>query len=334
MIKVIRDVDTTRGLFERPVITIGNFDGVHLGHQALLQEVISQAKSSNVYSVVFTFDPHPVQVLAPSKALPLLQTISQKVRVFGDLGLDGVILYPFNKKFSGLTAREFASVLLVDILGVSAVIVGTKFRFGAGREGDVGLLKDFGRKMGFDVISFPEVKFGGEIISSSKVRQSILDGAMDRAVGYLGRIYSVQGKVIDGIKLGKKLGYPTANVKDFNQLLPRNGVYAVECLWRGNVYKGAASVGVRPTIDTGIDVPRREKVLEVHLLDFNKNIYSEEVEIFFHRLLRPEYRFNGVGDLVRQMAVDVQHCREYFHEREKKNRRGENQRTVPHGRSG
>lgn len=318
MIQVVREIEKIGEFVQRPVISIGNFDGVHRGHQALLQEVITQARVREEAAWVFTFDPHPVQVLAPEKALPMLQTVPQRIRMFEAIGVDGVILFPFTKPFAALTAREFVEEILVNSLKISAIIIGSKFRFGAGREGDVELLLDFGEEFGFDVLPFQEVRREGETISSSRVRQAIMDGDLAAADKYLGHVYSVQGKVVDGIKLGKKLGYPTANVKDFNQLLPRNGVYAVECQWRSQRYPGAASIGVRPTIDTGIDLLNRERVLEVHLLDFHHNIYDEEVEIYFYRMLRTEYRFDGIGDLVRQMAQDVEKCRAFFREKQSK----------------
>jgi len=319
MIRTIRDVQQSEAAFGHPVITIGNFDGVHRGHQALLREVKVEAESRQVSAVVFTFEPHPIQVLAPEKALPMLQTIPQRVRMFETMGMDGVILYPFDPSFAALTAREFVDRILVDALHISAIIIGSDFRFGAGRAGNVALLKEYGKESGFDVLSFNEVSLEGEIISSSRIRQAIMEGDMSAAETYLGRPYSVQGKVVDGIKLGKKLGYPTANVNVFNQLLPRNGVYAVEGHWRDRYYSGAASVGVRPTIDTGVDVVQRERVLEVHLLDFQKNIYDEDVEIFFHIMLRPEYRFNAIGDLVRQMGLDVEQCRQFFQAKDRRN---------------
>jgi len=316
--KIVKNINEWKENFRDPVITIGNFDGVHQGHQELLKQLKNEARKRNTEAVIFTFDPHPLEVLSPEKCLPRLQTQIQKTEFFRELGIDGLIAFPFTKVFSRKTASYFIGEILVKELKFSAILVGKAFKFGSEREGDIDLLRRLGEKYGFKVIPFKEKLIDGEIISSTKIRRAIIAGDMNTAARFLGRPYAVEGLVVDGIKMGKKIGFPTANIQVRNQLLPTNGVYAVYCIVHGNRFDGAANIGIRPTIDTGEAIDKRRRVLEVHLLDFHEEIYNTSVQIFFRSMIRPEKRFASIPLLVRQMERDVAACRAYFLEESKK----------------
>ncbi len=313
--KVDSHSSSLRGVIQRGIVTIGNFDGVHIGHQVLLRRLKELARQMNGESVVLTFDPHPLKVLAPDRCPPLLQTRSQKLEILEKQGVDRVILYPFTRELSRMKADEFVREILVGELQMAAILVGEDFSFGYRRQGNVALLRELSATYGYRVLPIAEEVRGEEIVSSTRVREAVTTGEMEMAASLLGRQYQVCGEVIEGLKLGKKLGYPTANIRVENELLPPNGVYAVDFILGPRHIPGASSLGIRPTIDTGESPEKRTPLLEVHLLDFDDAIYGELCRVDFYQRVRPERQFNDIAELVAQMARDVEICREILSDR-------------------
>lgn len=288
-----------------PVVTIGNFDGVHLGHQALVTVSRERARAQGGTAVVLTFDPHPARILAPERAPASLTTIAQKAEILDGLGADRLAILPFTPELASRSAAEFASLVLGGALGTRVVVVGEPFRFGRGREGDVGTLTALGRELGFDVIAVPPVLVGGAPVSSSRVRAALESGDVEGAQDLLGRAFFVDGEVVRGAARGRTLGFPTANVESENETLPAVGVYAC---WSQEEGSGAripsvANVGRRPTFGGGA------LGLEVHLLDWSGNLYGRRLRVLFESRLRVERSFPSAEALVEQIKSDVSAAR-------------------------
>jgi riboflavin kinase/FMN adenylyltransferase len=286
-------------------VTLGNFDGVHRGHQALVAEVAGWARSAPGAAVVLTFDPHPVRVLNPSQAKSALMTLDQKAEVIASLGVDRLVVLPFTEVVARMPADEFARVVLREALHAARVVVGRDFRFGHGRAGDLAALTAFGRSLGFEVKGMAPVLDGGEPISSSRIRDLLTGGDVARARELLGRPFYVDGVVVRGEGRGRGLGFPTANVAARNETLPRLGVYA--CRVRpepgASRWPAVANLGVRPTFGGGAPV------LEVHLLGFEGDLYGKEVRVEFAERLRAERTFPGPGALLDQIRGDIESAR-------------------------
>ena len=292
--------DVRRSL-RSPVITIGNFDGVHRGHQVLFQKLKERAKEINGESVVMTFHPHPLEVLFPGKGPLFITSHEQKLKLIAESGVDAAIVIPFDSEFSRLTAREFVSDVLVGIIGVRVIIVGHDYRFGRGREGDIDLLLQLGKEFGFDVEMVAGIRMDDEVVSSTVIRELILKGNVKRAGALLGRRYEIRGPVVAGRhRGGKLLGFPTANVCMPKQASPHTGVYVVEAEVNGKWYGGAANLGYNPTFGDS------ELCLEVHLFDFNEEIYGVAITVRFIDRLREEKRFSGPDELSAQIRKDVE----------------------------
>jgi riboflavin kinase/FMN adenylyltransferase len=306
---IATDPGRLTGVFRRPVLTIGNFDGVHLGHQALLAILRREADRRSADAVILTFDPHPLQVLAPDKCPPLIQTWRQKTELFEKFGVDGVIVHPFSPAFARVAAEDFVSDLLAGKLGISALVLGERFVFGHQRRGNVALLQDLAPRLGFDVLPLSETALGPQLVSSTAIRQFLADGRLSEAVAMLGRLYAVDGTVVSGLGLGRRLGFPTANLQTDNQILLPNGVFAVTLDLEGRSLPGAASIGIRPTVDTGVPLAERRRALEVFLFDFDGDLYGRSVRVQFHSMIRPELRFGSLEELRARMARDVSECR-------------------------
>ncbi len=308
--------DITRTI-RNPVLTIGNFDGVHRGHQALFQRVKEWARRLNGESVVMTFHPQPLQVLAPETGPPLITLHERKIELIASCGIDVTIVIPFDRKFSKITAPSFVKDILVDKIGVKAIIVGYDYRFGHGRQGDIEFLRQMGDEHGFIVDIVSGVQVEDTVVSSTLIRQLILDGDLKEAGRLLGRPYEVSGTVVSGRRRGGRLlGFPTANIRLTGQACPRPGVYAVEAEVNGSRYGGAANLGYNPTF--GDD----ELSLEVHILDFDKDIYGYPISVRFIDRLRDEVRFSGVEELVQQIRKDVEKARQILATREQAVNRG------------
>lgn len=304
--KVLRDPlgqdETPRG----SVLSIGNFDGVHIGHQTVLGQVAERAEDLGVASALMTFDPHPVKLLRPHEAPALLTTIDQRISLLARTGLDYALVVPFTHKVARMEAIEFIRQVLVERLAVRQVMIGANFRFGADRRGDVDLLVEAGREYGFEAAAWPTVEVDGTSVSSTRVRESVRQGRMTEARRLLGRVVFGDGRVRVGKRLGRRLGFPTLNIELDNELHPAEGVYvtAVSIPSFNRVFPGVTNVGVRPTV-----YENSHLTIESHLLDFTADVYDERVRIFFLRRLRDEQTFPSTMQLMAQIRKDVDEAR-------------------------
>ncbi len=294
-------IDNVRKPLRNPVLTIGNFDGVHCGHQALFEKVKEWARKYDGESVVVTFFPHPLQVLSPGNGPPFITSHERKLELIEAAGIDTTIVIPFSRDFARISAQDFVKELLVDRLGARVIIVGHDYRFGQGREGNIDFLKDMGAKHGFEVDLVSGIDIDGIVVSSTAIRRMIQDGDIHAAEKLLGRCFEITGPVVSGrSRGGRLLGFPTANIRLPGLAAPKNGIYAVEILIDGEVYGGAANLGYNPTFgDT-------ELSLEAHIFDFNQNIYGKTITVRFIERLRDEKRFSGPEELAAQIGKDVE----------------------------
>lgn len=300
----------TRGLDEHkrtpyPVLTIGNFDGQHRGHQALLQTVVRTAAEAGGTPMVLTFDPHPITVLRPGIDLLLLTPPEEKLARFQDAGIEEVLFLTFNAALATLTPEEFVGQVLGEGIGVKELFVGQHFAFGKGRAGRMDDLLRLSAQTGFRVHAVPPVLVDGEVVSSTRVRQLVQAGELRAAARCLGRPYGFNGAVVTGAQRGAILGWPTANLRLPQRLaLPPDGVYATIAHWRGNRLASASYIGTRPTFDAG------ERLLEVHLLDQQVHLYGQEIRVEFIERIRGDLRFESAQELSARIALDVRQARE------------------------
>jgi len=287
-------------------LTIGNFDGVHIGHQKLLIDLVNTAHASSLASCVMTFEPHPREFFNPDSAPSRLTGLRDKLSVISALGVDEVIVLPFNHVLAGIAAKEFVERLLA--LGMKSLLVGDDFRFGARREGDYPLLESLAGSMGFTLARMSSVAISGTRISSTTLRLALAKGEFSQASQLLGRPYGITGRVVEGDHIGRSIGFPTANIQMKINRPPLGGIFAVQLHGiSGYPLPGAASLGVRPTV-TDTKVP----VLEVHLIDFDKDIYGSIVRVEFLHKLRDEIKYLNLDLLTEQICRDVEDVREYF----------------------
>jgi len=296
--------------FKNAVITIGNFDGVHIGHQALFHEVIETAETIGGTSIAMTFEPHPIRVLKQNGHPPLITLYEQKAELIERTGMDALICIPFTREFAALTAEQFIRDLLVGKIGIKAIVVGEDYSFGKNREGDIDLLKSYAPKYGFEVIVAGWIKMSKGLtdrISSTKIRELVTEGLMAEAEKMLGRHYQIRGRVVTGRdRGGKLLGIPTANINLHDELCPKTGIYAVTVESRGNHYNGVANIGYSPTFED------HEFTVEVHILDFNNNIYGEKIRVNFITRIRDEIKFANISELIDQIKRDIAAAKEFF----------------------
>jgi riboflavin kinase / FMN adenylyltransferase len=306
MMEVVRlDAASAPG-WPRPAVAVGNFDGVHRGHQALVASAVSAADANGGTAVVLTFDPHPARVLGREGAPTALMTLGQKAATLARLGLHALAVLPFTPEVAAATPDEFAAAVLHRALGAEAIVVGANFRFGRARAGDVGALRRLGDSLGFRVVEVPPVMVLGERVSSSRVREALARGDAQGAALLLGRPHCVEGPVVAGEGRGRTIGVPTANVQPVNETLPALGVYAAWCWTAPDVPAAAAvvNVGRRPTFGGG-DVS-----VEAHLLDFAGDLYGRILSVSFVSRIREERRFPGPEALVARIAEDIRAARE------------------------
>jgi len=301
-----------RGVPERAttsaVLTIGNFDGVHLGHRALLDELKAKARELGLPSAVLTFEPHPRELFAPDQAPARLASLRDKIELLAECGVDRVHVCRFNRALASLTAEQFIERILVRGLAVRHLIIGDDFRFGRGRAGDFALLQAAGQRDGFVVEAMHTVELGDARVSSSAVREALGAGDIERAERLLGRSFVIAGRVMDGRKIGRTIGFPTANIQVRRKRLPLSGVFAVTVSGVDSTpLPGAANIGVRPTVAEGL-----KPVLEVHLLDFDRDIYGRHVDVNFLHKLRDEAKFDSLDALRAQIDRDVADVRAFF----------------------
>ncbi|MCF8177003.1 MAG: bifunctional riboflavin kinase/FAD synthetase [Sulfuritalea sp.] len=293
------------------VLTIGNFDGVHRGHRCLLAELTVKAREMGLPATVLTFEPHPRELFAPEQAPARLASLRDKLELLADCGVDRVHVCRFNRQLAALTAEQFIERILLQGLSVKHLIIGDDFRFGRARGGDFSMLQRAGQENQFVVEAMSTVDIGGVRVSSSAVREALATGRLDQAEELLGRPFVIAGRVMDGMKVGRTIGFPTANIQVRRKRLPLAGVFAVTVSGiDAQPLPGAANIGVRPTVDEGL-----KPVLEVHLLDFDRDIYGKHVDVNFLYKLRAEAKFESLDALKAQIARDVADVRTYFNTR-------------------
>lgn len=302
--RIVRGIKNFNERLPNPVLTLGNFDGVHLGHQAIFRKVVERAREIGGTSVAFTFEPHPLKVLSPERSPQLLNTFHGKLRLFEAAGIELVICANFTRVFADQHPEDFAREVLHKQIGVKEVYVGYDYAFGKGREGSIESLKRMGQTYGFKVGVIEPVQVDGVVVSSSTIRDLITGGRVEEGARLLGRHYTIEGEVVHGAHRGHTLGFPTANIKTANELIPAFGVYAVLARVEGRTLKGVASIGIRPTFDGG------PVSMEVFLFEFREDLYGKEMEVAFVKRLRGEEKFSDVEALVRQIQKDVQRARE------------------------
>ncbi len=291
------------------VLTIGNFDGVHVGHQAILKYVVERADRLGAVGAAMTLDPHPIKLLRPRMAPKLLSTLDQRLELIGRTGIEVALVVPFTHRLARMPAESFVKEVLVERLGIREVYIGANFRFGADRGGDVALLERMGAELGFKAAASPIVELEGGVVSSTKVRQAVSDGEMVEAEAMLDRHHFIDGSVLEGKRLGRKLGFPTLNIEVENEIEPANGVYvtAVHIPSFGRTFASVTNVGTRPTVYENSIL-----TIETHLLDFMADVYRESVRLYFIKRLRDEVSFPSTVQLMAQIQKDVEASRLFF----------------------
>ena len=304
--RILRNIS---GTAEAPIaLTIGNFDGVHLGHQAMLRRLLSAARQLDLPACVMTFEPHPREFFAPDQAPSRLTSLREKLELLRSYGVDRVYLCRFNFDFARVTAEDFVARILRRGLDVRWLLIGDDFRFGARRAGDCEILRAEGKARGFEVVEMPSVDAAGIRVSSTAVRNVLAEGRVDAAHRLLGRPYSISGRVMRGNQLGRKLGFPTANVQMKHNRPPLSGIFVAQLHGLGDDPRpGVASLGVRPTVASD-----GRPTLEVHLFDFDRDIYGRHVRVEFLERLREERKYADLHALERQIALDVEQARYWF----------------------
>ncbi len=295
---------------KKTIITIGTFDGVHIGHQKILGQLINASKKKNQTSVVLTFFPHPRMVLQKDSNIKLINTIDEKSDLLKKLGLEELIIHPFNRNFSRLTAFEFVRDVLVNKLNISKLIIGYDHHFGKNREGNFEQLQEYGKMFGFELEEIPAQNLNDVAVSSTKIRNALANGKIEKATNYLGYHYTLTGEVVTGNNLGAKIGYPTANIsiKEDYKLIPKTGVYVVKSNIEGKNFYGMMNIGNRPTIEG------KHQTIEVNFFDLDENLYGKTIQTELLKFLRDEQKFDSVDDLKEQLHRDKINAREIISE--------------------
>jgi len=290
-------------------VSVGTFDGLHVGHQKILQSVRERARATGQRAAVVTFDPHPMRVLHPERAPQMIQTLSQRLAGFEQIGLDAALVLRFDRALSLVSPEEFIERILVGGLRAGDILVGDNFRFGHRGAGDVRLLSEFGKRDGFGVEVIPPVEVAGQIVSSTAIRGAVAGGNVAAAIPLLGRAFSLTGEIGAGAGRGRTILFPTLNLAPEQELLPKLGVYATECSVGGKLYSSVTNVGTRPTFNgAGVTV-------ESHLFGFGENLAGGRMEVRFHTRIRDEQKFSGADALRAQIALDIEAARKFFSER-------------------
>ncbi|MBN1615423.1 MAG: bifunctional riboflavin kinase/FAD synthetase [Deltaproteobacteria bacterium] len=302
--KIIKGIDRIPSELKNAVVTIGNFDGIHLGHRLIFEQVIAEARSQKVKAVVISFDPHPKMLLHPErKPFYLITSLEEKIRLLDEIGIDALILIPFSLEFSKTTAEAFVGGILWEKLHIRKIFIGHDYTFGRGKEGNEAFLVQQGKKLGFDVDVINAFTINGGIVSSTRIRNAILDGDVKTADAMLGRPYNLSGPVVEGHRRGAGLGFPTANIDPEKVLVPARGVYAVLAEVDGKRYQGVLNIGYNPTFAD------EKRSVEVHLLDFEGDLYGKTLEVLFVERIRDEVKFDGPDKLVAQIRQDIDKAR-------------------------
>lgn len=304
--------DSTEFIKEKKtVVTVGSFDGLHIGHQKILKKLIQLSKDINGTSVLLTFEPHPRSVIAKDFDLKILTTLDEKISYLEKFGIENLIVQNFTLEFSQMTSEEFIKEILVNDIGVSHIVIGHDHKFGKDRLGDEEKLKEFGRQYNFNVTSVEAEVVDGQVVSSTKIRKALNEGNIEKVNLFLGRNYNISGKIIEGTKRGRELGFPTANIKLDNErkAIPKNGVYVVSCILNNKNYFGIMNIGTRPTFENN-----NQTMLEVNIFDFNGSIYGEDIEVNFLKYIRDEKKFESKEDLINQIKQDIKKAKEFIEE--------------------
>ncbi len=303
---VIRGLDKIPSKYECSVVTIGNFDGIHIAHQGLLRKVVEEAADRKCSSVVLTFEPHPQKILHPERRpFYLLTTLEEKLKLIEGLGIDAVILIEFTPEFSKTSAEQFVRGILWDRLHLEKLIIGHDTAFGNRKTGNETFLRSMGEKLGFDVDAIEGVQVEGILVSSTSIRHALQEGDVRRAMQLLGRPYNLRGPVVKGYRRGSEIGVPTANIASEKELIPARGVYAVTAEMEGRRHPGVLNIGYSPTFGDN------RLTVEVHLLDFpREELYGKPIEVFFIDRIRDEVKFENPQELVRQIERDIERARE------------------------
>jgi riboflavin kinase/FMN adenylyltransferase len=311
--KIFHNIDNAD--IQRPtVVTLGVFDGLHLGHQQIMRTAVERARIVGAIPTAITFDPHPRAVLHPDSAPPLLQTLDQRLANFEVLGIEQAIVIRFDKAFATIDAESFIRKILYERLHCKEVHIGKDFAFGRGRQGNIGLLRKVGAELGFVADEVPEVQFRGRRISSSVIRELLATGNVNLARRMLGRPYGVEGVIERGARRGHTIGFPTANLRPVNRVIPRYGVYATATLWDGVWRQSITNIGVRPTFEH-----TAEPSIETYIFDFDEDIYGDVIRVRFIYRIRDERKFNGPEELKLQISKDVLRARNFFERHAVKN---------------
>jgi riboflavin kinase/FMN adenylyltransferase len=292
----------------KTIVTIGTYDGVHLGHKKILHKIAEQANQLNYESVVLTFFPHPRMVLGKDTTIKLLNTLEEKEKFIAATGIDHLIIQKFDEAFSNLSAVDFVKRVLVDQLNIGKIIIGYDHKFGKGRTADIHDLVQFGEQFGFEVEQISAEEIGSITVSSTKVRNSLLDGNIALANQFLGQPYEFSGKIVEGKKIGRTIDFPTANIEisETYKLLPKNGVYIVTALIQNINVKGMMNIGTNPTIGENM------QSIEVHFFNFSQDIYNQNITIQIIEKIREEAKFDSILDLQIQLIKDKQYCQKFF----------------------
>lgn len=302
--KIFDGIEKIKKKLPYPILTIGNFDGMHLGHQAIFNMLKERAKKKKGTSVVFTFIPHPLSVIAPERAPKLLTTYKDKINLIKNFGVDAIICANFTENFSNISAEDFVRNILCKGIGVKEIFIGVNYLFGKGRKGSPELLKSMSKECGFIVKVVDEITINSRRLSSSKIRTLVAKGKVDEVSAFLGRHYSVEGIVVEGAKRGKSLlDTPTANLLTANELLPKDGVYAVMVDIDGKTYSGATNIGYNPTFGD------KRFSFETHVLDFKGKLLGKTLKVTFYKRIREEMKFSGAKELKAQLKKDIEQIR-------------------------
>src|SRR5438132_8641794 len=304
--EILRSISELERLRGPLFLAIGVFDGVHRGHQAVISTSADHARAADGTPVVVTFNPHPEKVLRPEHAPHLLTATEHKIALIRNLGVRHLLIIAFDKTFAATEPEGFVQQLVTSSKPLRQICVGHEWSFGKNRRGNLELLKKLGAQSDFNVVGIPPVTVNGQLVSSTTIRRAVESGDLRKAAEMLGREYTVLGTVVRGDDLGKKIGFPTANLSAHNEQFPPNGVYFAEARLEGVAYPGVVNLGYRPTVSSS----KTERILEIHLLDFDRDIYGKDLELRFIRYLRPEKKFENVDALVHQIERDVPHARE------------------------
>ena len=292
--------------FINPVLTIGNYDGIHIGHQKIIERVVRKAREISGTAMLMTFNPHPLSVLKPDTYTRLITPLHLKKKLIEASGIDVMLLVPFDAQFQRLTPEIFIKDILADRLAVKEIVVGYDFKFGKGGTGNVTMLKKLAGTYGFRFETIEAITLDGERVGSNAIRKLIMDGNVEKAAQFLGRPHMIEGVVVKGENRGKWMGFPTINLDTFFELVPKNGVYMTEVELKGRRKLAVTNIGFNPTFGG------KKFLMETHILDFSGNLYGKEVVIYFHKRIRDEMKFSGINELKERISEDVALAREFF----------------------